>query len=466
MKIFTLFELNSSIRRAFDRHFNGMYWVKGEISGLVRSASVQSCYFDLIEKEDNSTRIKAKASAVIWSSIAPQLIHKFEHTTQQRLQSGLSVLLLVKLRYHEQYGFSLDVLDIDPSHTLGGMALKRMETIQRLRFEGLLQCQKALSLPLLVRHIAVVTSATAAGYEDFCRHIADNRYHYPFALQLFPAVMQGDAAEGSIVEALQRITTSDIPFDCVVIIRGGGAVSDLVAFDSYALSAFAARYPLPIITGIGHERDQSVLDMVAHLAQKTPTAVADFLVHRRKTEGERIEALCEQFCRAVGVMLDGNARYLDRLILKLPQSIQQVAHREEIYVQQTEQRLLRNTERQLATHRNALALLTRELSGSIHQYTEQQHSLLERITEKMTYFIPRRQAEEQQKLTHLGTILSLLSPQNTLKRGYSIVRSKGKSITNAQNIQIGDRVDVVLFEGALEAVVTKATPSEKTEGVQ
>lgn len=465
MKIFTLFELNSSIRRAFDHHFNGMYWVKGEVSGLMRSATVQSCYFDLIEKEEGSPRIKAKASAVIWSSIASQLIQKFEQATQQRFQSGLSVLLLVKLRFHEQYGFSLDVLDIDPSHTLGGMALKRLETIKRLKVEGLLSRQKNLQLPLLIRHIAIISSPSAAGYGDFCRHIVDNRYEYPFLYQLYPATMQGENTERSIIEALQRIVTSGVPYDAVIIIRGGGAVSDLVAFDGYELCASVARFPLPVITGIGHERDQSVLDMVAHLAQKTPTAVADFLVHRRKAESDRVETLCEQLRRAVGVMVDINARYLDRLLLKLPQVVHHVTRREELNVQQLEQKLFREIGYSLTHQHNKLSLVEQQLSLQTHRLREQKYSELQRLSDKIGYLIPIKLSEEKQRLAHLEAIHSLLSPQSTLKRGYSIVRTRGKSLSSAYNVQQGESLDIFLYQGRLEAMVTKTTLPENSERV-
>ncbi len=541
MQSFTLFELSSSIRRTFDKFFNGTYWIKAETSGVSRSATMQSYYFDLIEKEEGTQKIKAKAAAVIWSQRASYLIKKFEDVAQQRFESGLNVLVLVRVRFHEQYGFSLEVIDIDPSHTLGSIALRRQETIKKLKSEGLLEQQKQLKLPHLLRHIAVITSATAAGYGDFKKHIEDNRYGFPFALQLFPAIMQGDKTESSVESALQRIQNSEIPFDCVVIIRGGGAVSDLLAFDGYAISSAIARFPLPVISGIGHERDQSVVDMVAHLAQKTPTAVADFLIQRRKALLDSLDNLSENISSSIGRMLDRHARVLDSIYLHLPQCVQRATRREtqllqreektlglllqnylvdQKYTLTTSQERLKNISRDnlksqrlkfldssqqlkwfipkkiseeqqqlsylgekiktlvprsvLDEKRNLSTLqeklqafvpdrqredwlefshlqkdIMRGLSFSLKNHKEE----LRELQQKTRWLIPLRLSEEKQQLAHLESLQSILNPSNTLKRGYSIVRSEGKSLANAEGVPEGTELEILLSEGSLKAKV-------------
>ncbi len=454
MKSFSLFELTSSIRRTFDKFFDNYYWVRAETSGVNRSISMQACYFDLLEKEEDSGKIRAKVPAVIWSQRAPIIIKKFEAATQQKFESGLNVLVLVKVRYHEQYGFSLDVIDIDPSHTLGGMVLRRIETINKLKKEGLLECQKKLFLPSLLRHIAVVSSSTAAGYGDFKRHIEENTYAYPFLLHLFPAIVQGEKAEVSIIEALEKIKESAIPFDCVVIIRGGGAVTDLLAFDSYSIAATIARYPIPIISGIGHDRDFSVVDMVVHLCQKTPTAVADFLIQRRKHESDKVEDLSNSIRQSLGRMLDRHSMLLDKIYLFLPQLIYKETSKERQRLQQKEQHLRRFTQGKVAEDKQKIALVRQTLSSMLpYKRMRCQEELLQ-IQAELPTLLNRYFSDENKRLEHLESLQKLLSPQNTLKRGYSIIRKEGKSVQDSESILRGDEVEILFAKGTRKAKIT------------
>lgn len=437
-----------------------MYWVKGETSGVNRSATMQSCYFDLIEKEDHTQKIRARIAAVLWSSNAKELIAKFEQATQQRFASGLNVLLLVRLRYHEQYGFSLEVLDIDPSHTLGDMALRRIETIKRLRSEGLLERQRQLSLPSLVRHIAVITSSSAAGYGDFRRHIEENRYGFPFLLHLFPAVMQGERTESSVVSALERIQRTQIPFDCVVIIRGGGAVSDLIAFDGYLISSSIARFPIPVISGIGHERDQSVVDMVAYLSQKTPTAVADFLIHRRKEALEQLEFLKESILRSVKIMLDRQAVLFDRFLFRLPQSVHNATRQEILALQRMKNALVLMLKRFSANGENHLSFSQNRLEVSVRFEQQRKKETLQRTTETFRFLLSSFLMAEKTRLEHFAAVQELLSPQNTLKRGYAIVRlcNSGAILRNTSSLSLGDDLDIRLADTSFGAKVSELRP--------
>ena len=276
-KALSLYELNNLIKGVLHDNLSEMFWIRAEMSD-VRANQNGHCYLEFIEKDTQGRTIVAKARAMIWSNTFYMLKAYFESTTNQTFASGLKVLVRVSIEFHELYGFSLTVHDIDPSYTLGDQARNRAAILKQLEEDGVIDLNKELELPVPANRIAIISSPTAAGYEDFCNQLANNSMGFVFYTKLFPAIMQGDRAEDSIIEALERIYEYQDCFDAVVIIRGGGATSELSCFDSYLLAASCAQFPLPIITGIGHERDETVLDIVAHTRAKTPTAVAEFLI--------------------------------------------------------------------------------------------------------------------------------------------------------------------------------------------
>ena len=277
MASLTLTELCALIGEVLDERLAGSFWVKAEISSLSERGG--HMYLDLI---DGKT---AKMRATCWAGTQEMLMAYFESETGQRLQPGLNVLVEAEIQYHPVYGLSLSILGIDPSYTLGDIARQRQQTINQLQKDGLLDAQQLLPLPTLIRRIAVISSPNAAGYEDFKHQLDNSGYH--FETQLFGATMQGEQAPKSILAALEEISG----FDAVAIIRGGGATTDLSCFDNYELCAVCAQYEIPIISGIGHTRDISVLDLVAHQALKTPTAVAEWLIHRMDEQAERVRNL-------------------------------------------------------------------------------------------------------------------------------------------------------------------------------
>ena len=293
---FTLYELNRLVRATIEYEMPNEYWVEAELSECRESRG--HCYMELIQKDESTPEHNspaygpsatpiAKAAAKCWASKWIIIRPYFERITGQRLTVGMKVLLKVKPQFHEAFGFSWIVTDIDPTYTMGDMARKRQEIIRQLKEEGVFDLQKELSLPLFCQHIAVISSETAAGYGDFCNQLTDNPYGFQFRTRLFPAIMQGEGTEQSIISALEKIY-EDLTFDCVVIIRGGGATSDMSGFDTLALAENVANFPIPIITGIGHERDESILDMVAHTKVKTPTAAAAFLISHLKEVADAI----------------------------------------------------------------------------------------------------------------------------------------------------------------------------------
>ena len=280
-----MFELNRIVRETIEGEMPNEYWVEAELSECREARG--HCYLELIEKDEQTATPIAKARANCWASKWALIRPYFERTTGQRLVAGMKVLLKVYPQFHEAFGFSWIVTDIDPTYTLGDMARKRQEIIRQLKEEGVFDLQKELTLPRFCQRIAVISSETAAGYGDFCNQLSNNPYGFQFQTWLFPAIMQGEGVEGSIINALERIY--DQPFDAVVIIRGGGATSDLSGFDTLALAEHVANFPLPIITGIGHERDECILDMVSHTRVKTPTAAAALLIDHLKEVLDGIE---------------------------------------------------------------------------------------------------------------------------------------------------------------------------------
>ena len=313
-KRFSLFELNRIVRETIECEMPDEYWVEAELSECRESRG--HCYLELIEKDEQTATPIAKARATCWASKWAMVRPYFERTTGQRLVAGMKVLLKVYPQFHEAFGFSWIVTDIDPTYTLGDMARKRQEIIRQLKEEGVFDLQKELTLPLFCQRIAVISSETAAGYGDFCNQLSNNPYGFQFETHLFPAVMQGEGVERSLIDALGRIY--EAPFDCVAIIRGGGATSDLSGFDTLALAEHVANFPIPIITGIGHDRDECILDMVSHTRVKTPTAAAALLIDHLKGVLETIEGAQSMITRLFSVVKTRQEAKIDALQQRIP----------------------------------------------------------------------------------------------------------------------------------------------------
>lgn len=330
----TLSALNSHVRAAIEEQLPLRYWVTGELSE-VRTASNGHCYIELVERNETTGELLAKARGTIWSRVYSLLRPYFLEQTGSNLTVGMRVMLQVKINFHELYGYSLDVCDIEPAYTIGEIARHRMLIIKRLTDEGVINLNKELPFPLLPKRIAVISSATAAGYGDFCDQLRNNPYGFSFSTALFAAPMQGGKVEEGIISALNAIAGDIIPWDVVVIIRGGGATSDLAGFETYDLANNCAQFPIPIITGIGHQRDETVLDMVAHTAAKTPTAVAEILIHSMLEQAERVAYLQQVISQATTRCITDERHRLQNIMHRLPNAamlmLQQQHHRIELY---------------------------------------------------------------------------------------------------------------------------------------
>ena len=329
--------LNRMVRTAIEEQLPLKYWVTGELSE-VRATSVGHCYIELVERDEATGEISAKARGTIWSRVYSLLRPYFLEQTGREFSVGLKVLLQVSVNFHEVYGFSLDVCDIEPAYTIGDMARQRMLIVQRLTDEGVINLNKELLFPLLPKRVAVISSASAAGYGDFCDQLNGNLYGFNFRVQLFPAPMQGGKVEEGIISALDAIARDIDSWDVVVIIRGGGATSDLSCFDTYDLANNCAQFPLPIVTGIGHQRDDTLLDIVAHTRVKTPTAAAELLIHTMLVQAEKIENLRRAIPDTVARRIADERRRVEMLVQNLPLSVamllQQQRHKLDIWEQQ------------------------------------------------------------------------------------------------------------------------------------
>ena len=426
-KRLTLYELNSLVREVIECEMPNEYWVEAELSECRESRG--HCYMEMIQKDEQNATPVAKATAKCWASKWMIVRPYFERTTGQRLHAGMKVLLKVYPQFHEAFGFSWIVTDIDPTYTLGDMARKRQEIIRQLKEEGVFDLQKELQLPLFCQHIAVISSATAAGYGDFCNQLADNPYGFQFRTQLFPAIMQGEGVEQSIIAALERIYHLDI--DCVVIIRGGGATSDMSGFDTLALAENVANFPIPIITGIGHDRDESILDMVSHTSVKTPTAAAAFLIDHLKTVMDILNDSQEQIVRLAQQKLTFYKSQFATIAELLPRLFSNVKVRQEARLD-----ALNNS----ITHLAQLRISTF-------------NSQLSTIESKLPILLERRVMTEKHRLQLIEEKAKSLDPTLLLSRGYSITLKDGKTVRDAQQLQPGDDIETRLANGTIHSTV-------------
>lgn len=430
---FSLLELNNLVRGAISEAFSGSCWVRAEMSDVRTNASSGHCYLEFIEKNPVTGQLVAKARGSIWAKTFRMLKPYFEMETGQLFASGLKVLVKVSVEFHELYGYSLTVLDIDPAYTMGDMLRKRMEIIRQLKEEGVFTLNKELPFPVLPKRIAIITSPTAAGYEDFLNQLANNKAGYPFYPKLFPALMQGEKTEGSVIEALDRIYHHLDAFDVVVIIRGGGATSDLNSFDSYLLAANCAQFPLPIVTGIGHERDDTILDMVAHTRMKTPTAVAEFLIGCMDLAAGELEELQQEVSELATNILLKQKNFLQLLGARLPVI--------------ATNRIERN--------RSLLQMLGSRLPSSASTLLTRRRSTLDTLQMQLQNRSTSRLAEGTRFIQLTEQFIKMASPDYILKRGYSLALKDGKIIKHAADLDSGDKLVTRFADGDVKSIVEK-----------
>ena len=430
-KTLSLFELNSLVADVINTTMSRSYWVEAELSEVRENRG--HCYMELIEKNENSNVPIARASAKCWSNIWSAIKPYFIRITGQQIRAGMKVMLQVHAQFHPQYCFSWIVDDINPEYTMGDMMRKRQEIIRQLKEEGVYDLQKELSLPLFAQRIAVISSATAAGYGDFCNQLENNELGLYFHVELFPAIMQGDNVESSIIASLNHINNREEEFDCVVIIRGGGATADLSGFDTLGLAENVANFPLPIITGIGHERDESILDMVSYRRVKTPTAAAAYLINHLTSTLIRVENAQSTIIDYVKKALEIENMRIKHIGAQIPVLFSIVRTKQEARLESLFQRLF---------------TASKELM-------KQSDFLLLSLQQRVQPAVRGRLSSEHHRLDVLEHRARLLDPTLLLKRGYSITLHNGKAIHNANDLKIGDTITTLLEIGQIESKVEK-----------
>lgn len=425
---YSLSELNLAIREALELAFPDTVWVIAEISEA-RCNLKGHCYLELVEKRDDN--IIAQMRANIWSYTYRNLSQKFERATGESLKVGMQMLLSVDVSFHEVYGLSLNIKDIDPTYSLGEMARKKKETIERLVKEGLINLNKALPLPLVPQRIAVISSSTAAGYGDFINHIEHNPEGYRIYHDLYQAVMQGQEAEASIIKALREIRNNIAKYDVLIIIRGGGSQLDLSCFDSYNLGVEIAKFPTPVITGIGHERDDTVTDIVAHTKLKTPTAVAEFLITGLREFEERLLLAQQRLTELAKGMIKDEWLRLKYITQDIDSILQKRFYEERHKLHSAIHGLRQGTGNIIYVSRNGLSVCITKFSSSIRAYLQGQWS----------------------RLSHFGQAVRLLDPINILKRGYSITYHRNKAVKDTEKINKDDILITKVYKGSIKSTV-------------
>ena len=431
----TLFELNTLVRETLALEMPDEYWVEAELS---EAREVRGhCYMELIQKEEGSNTPVAKASAKCWANTWQLVKPHFMRITGQQIHAGMKVMLKVFAQFHESYGFSWIVTDIDPTYTMGDMARKRQEIIRLLKEEGVFELQKELQLPMFCQRVAVISSANAAGYGDFVNQLENNEYDFRFHTQLFPATMQGEGVEQSVILALEKIYKMHLgfknneKFDCVVIIRGGGATSDLSGFDTLALAENVANFPIPIITGIGHERDESVLDMVSHTRVKTPTAAAAFLINHLKVVLDLIEGAEQRISSKVRQQMDVQKIQLLHYSQQIPSLFSLVKTRQEACIDRLQNNLLL----------------------SISSRLQEEHHLLDIVSHNIQPVLERKILHECHLLELLKEKVEALNPELLLQKGYSITFANGKVVKDGSLLKTGDELETRLAKGTVRSIV-------------
>lgn len=430
MEHLSLFELNRKIADALALSLEPSYWVVAEI-GEIRTHANGHCYLELVDKEGN--QIRAKTRATIWSYTYRNLITWFEGITGQHLKPGMKILFNATVQYHEVYGLSLNIRDIDAQYTLGERAKKRVEIIRQLEEDGIFEMNKQLPLPVVPQRIAVISSETAAGFGDFMDQLSKNEFGYRFHIELFNSIMQGDKAEASIISSMHKIFEKVNDFDLLIIIRGGGATLDLDCFDSYDIGSHVAQFPIPVVTGIGHERDETITDMVAHTKMKTPTAVAEFIISGIRNFEFELETRFHLVADRLNELIGEEKTAMDQISYRFHRNVRQLLNRQDMALNKRLEKL------QISRHRTF-----RKVEAKLDDYN--------RSIKKFPSIFLKKQIE---KLRFLEKEIEVLNPENVLQRGYSITTIHGKNINLAGTLPEKAILTTITHRKRIESVLQK-----------
>lgn len=470
----TLSQLNGQIQEALHEAFPATVWVVAEVSELKSNRSGH-CYLELIEKE--GSEIQARSRATIWSYTYRMLKPYFETTTGQLFTQGIKILVQASVEYHPAYGLSLNIKDIDPSYTVGDMALQRKEIIERLKTEGVFDMNKELDLPWVPQNIAVVSSATAAGYQDFMKQLEANQHGIKFYTKLFEATMQGSESVPSIINALDRIYQYEDFFDAVVVIRGGGATADLSSFDNYDLAINITQFPLPVITGIGHEKDDTIIDLVAHTRLKTPTAVAEFFVSGAVRyleqllelenavvdystqmlceQKERMERMAELLNYSVSGFINRSQLVLAKRSSELQQNVSNFSYKRKAELDTTKHDLSSVLSLRFVENKNQLNNYQRKLKRVTGEAGLKEIAAIKHMQDVFAARVRKLLYKEEDRIHLNENTVRLLNPENVLKRGYTLTLKEGKIIKSAKQLELNQEIETQFADGRVKSKISK-----------
>ena len=459
MPSLTLYELNARIKKTVKSGFPEPIWITAEIAEMQMNRSGH-CYLQLADKREGSDEVLATARATIWAFTFRTLRPYFETTTGRAFAKGIKVLLSVEVVFHELYGFSLNVKDIDPTYTIGDLERRKQEILKRLEQEGVIDMNRRLEFPLLPKNIAVISSPTAAGWGDFRNHLQSNAAGFHFHVKLFPAIMQGEKTAESVIAALERIYAYSDLFDVVVLIRGGGSQIDLGSFDNYELAFNLAQFPLPVISGIGHERDETIADRVAYLRVKTPTAAATFLIECFQRQEAALHAFQEEFVAGVQEMLHDQAIRQMRAITDFKRLVSVCLTRQDHALQLASEHVKHASSAYVKNRMEIFFRLKVRIESRILLEAERQYNHLDSVCRLMGQGCRKWFADNKQKLEVAATAAKYVDPRNVLERGYTITRFQGKAVKKGMLLFPGDRLETEWAEGKIESIVVNGSTNQ------
>ena len=448
----SLTELQLIIKDSLYIALPDFYWVVAEISEM-KENSAGHCYLELIEKLPDEKNARAKVKAIIWGNRSRFLKSFFENSTGETIKEGMKVLVRVKIEYHELFGLSLIISDIDPSFTIGEMALKRKMIIKKLEEDGVFSMNKEILFPAIPQRIAVISSGKAAGYSDFLNHLSENSYGYIFYTALFESALQGIEMENGIISALDRIADHINLFDVVVIIRGGGSQSDLSWFDNYRIAFHVTQFPLPVITGIGHEKDLSITDMVAFQSLKTPTAVADYLIDSVSGAEDRLKEISSEISEYSKGIIDYNKERIESSRIRLIPAVKLFVSGEKELLSCEIIKMINTGKEYILKAGIVPANHKSRLVSSAGLFSSAKYKVLERMSQGMVSLTSNIISQKKVKTDSFENALKILDPANVLKRGYTITSLDGKIIKSSGETSENDIIDTKFSDGSVKSKV-------------
>jgi len=456
---YSLTKLQKLIKQSVEEKLSGFFWVSAEISEIKINYSGH-CYLELIEK-DKQEDIRSRVRAVMWSGKARLLLPYFENVTGQPLSQDIKVLLRVKVNYHEVYGLSLVIYDIDPAYTAGEIAIRRRQIIKRLESEGVINLNRELPFPLLAVNIAVISSEQAAGYQDFTDELRSNEYGYTYNTRLYRTVMQGKETEESVIRAINEIFENIHNYDLVVIVRGGGSQADLSWFDNYNIAYMVTQLPVAVLTGIGHEKDLSVTDMVAHRSFKTPTAVADFIVSQSLRTEEYLISLRESVIAQSREMVKNKRSVINRISVNISPKVRSSMQKKRSLLNRAGLRLSGISRSYLSRNNARLKTINTDIRKRSAKLINDRNSQINELGNKLKPVSGRFTQQKQTVLDNFSRSIDYLSPSRVLDRGYSITLHNDKAVRSSNELQTGSEISTVLKQGRIESKIFELKKPDK-----